>query len=102
MDNIAYGQGPSITAGDLIGNISDVFNVAQVAIIPSSDELSSGSSANSSLYLGIAQHANKHLCSEDSDIDGAVMIHGSNTLEETVDDPAAVNGKRSHVSDIRD
>lgn len=84
MDNIAYGMGPSITPEDLIGNISDILSVAQIAIVPYEDDSMSSSSANSSLYLSISQHANKHVCPDNSGIAGAVMIHGSNTLEETV------------------
>lgn len=43
---------------------------------------------NSSLFLNISQYANRLLCSEDSDISGAVMFHGTNTLEETVRFPS--------------
>ncbi|KAI0864575.1 Asparaginase/glutaminase [Xylaria cubensis] len=82
LDNINYGGGHKPTVEDLIGNVSEVLNVAQVAIVQFS--VSGGSSGiNSSLYLNISQFANRQLCSEESDIAGAVMLHGTNTLEET-------------------
>jgi L-asparaginase len=67
----------------LIGNVSKVLNVAQFAVIRF--PASGGSSGlNSSLFLDITQYANKQLCAEGSDIAGAIMFHGTNTLEETV------------------
>jgi L-asparaginase len=83
IDNINYGSGLSPTPADLIGNATEILNVAQLAIVRFST--SGGSSgANSSLFLNITQHANRQLCAEDSDIAGAIMFHGTNTLEETV------------------
>ena len=85
LDNIAYGRAPGPTPLDLIGNYTEVLSVAQLAI--RTFPVSGGSAGlNSSLYLNISQHANRDLCSEDSDIDGAIMFHGTNTLEETVSD----------------
>ncbi|PVH80050.1 Asparaginase/glutaminase [Cadophora sp. DSE1049] len=82
IDNINYGSGLSPTPADLIGNATEILNVAQLAIVRFST--SGGSSgANSSLFLNITQHANRQLCAEDSDIAGAIMFHGTNTLEET-------------------
>nr|XP_036588812.1 L-asparaginase [Colletotrichum truncatum]KAF6800454.1 L-asparaginase [Colletotrichum truncatum] len=82
LDNIAYGSGAAPTPEDLIGNVSEVLSVAQLAIVKFP---ASGGSAglNSSLYLNISQYANKQLCAEGSDIAGAIMFHGTNTLEET-------------------
>lgn len=83
LDNIAYGSGNPPTPEDLIGNITEVLDVDQLAIVRFP---ASGGSAglNSSLYLNISQYANKQLCSKGSDIAGAIMFHGTNTLEETV------------------
>ncbi|PKS05450.1 hypothetical protein jhhlp_008826 [Lomentospora prolificans] len=82
IDNIAYGSGRGPTPLDLIGNYSEVLDVAQLAIVTFP---TSGGSAglNSSLYLNISQYANKQLCHETSDVAGAIMFHGTNTLEET-------------------
>ncbi|KAK1448111.1 L-asparaginase [Colletotrichum cuscutae] len=82
LDNIAYGAGASPTPYDLIGNVSEVLKVAQLAVV----ELNApGGSAglNSSLYLNISQLANAQICAEGSDVAGAIMFHGTNTLEDT-------------------
>ncbi|KAH9214694.1 Asparaginase/glutaminase [Leptodontidium sp. 2 PMI_412] len=82
IDNINYGSGTAPTPADLIGNFTEVLNLAQLAIVRFAT--SGGSSgANSSLFLNITQHANRQLCAKDSDIAGAIMFHGTNTLEET-------------------
>ncbi|KAH8173125.1 L-asparaginase 2-2 [Sarocladium implicatum] len=82
IDDIAYGSGIKPTVSELIGNASEVLDIAQLAVI---EFPTSGGSAglNSSLYLNVSQHANKYLCSEESDVAGAIMFHGTNTLEET-------------------
>ncbi|KAJ9144637.1 Asparaginase/glutaminase [Pleurostoma richardsiae] len=82
LDNINYGSGVGPTPQQLIGNVSEVLSVAQLAVVRF--PASGGSSGlNSSLYLNISQHANRQLCSPDSDVVGAIMFHGTNTLEET-------------------
>ncbi|KAL4938523.1 hypothetical protein BDV06DRAFT_231706 [Aspergillus oleicola] len=82
LDNIHYGYGDGPSAVDLIDKVPEVLDVAQLAVI---DFPATGGSAglNSSLYLNITQHLNEYLCSKDSDIAGAIMFHGTNTLEET-------------------
>jgi L-asparaginase len=56
--------------------------MAQIAII--NFNVTAGSAGlNSSTFLNVTQFANRHLCSEGSDIAGGVMFHGTNTLEET-------------------
>lgn len=82
LDNINYGLA-DVTTGEELIRKTGVLDVAQVALVNLDGEPGS-SNANSSLYLEISQHANKHVCSDSSDISGAVMMHGSNTLEETV------------------
>ncbi|KAK0668679.1 putative L-asparaginase [Cercophora samala] len=82
LDNINYGSGPPVTVDHMIGNVSEVLKVAQLAVV--SFPVAGGSAGlNSSLYLNITQHANRHLCTEGSDIAGGIMFHGTNTLEET-------------------
>ncbi|PGH16392.1 hypothetical protein AJ79_01723 [Helicocarpus griseus UAMH5409] len=82
LDNIAYGGAPGPKPHDLINSVSEVLDVAQLAVV---EIPASGGSAslNSSVYLNVSQQANRHLCAGDSDIAGAIMFHGTNTLEET-------------------
>ncbi|RYC64313.1 hypothetical protein CHU98_g1919 [Xylaria longipes] len=82
LDNVNYGSGYRPTVEDLIGNVSEVLNVAQLAVVQF-DVRGGSSGINSSLYLNISQYANRQLCSKESNIAGAVMLHGTNTLEET-------------------
>lgn len=96
LDNINYGSGVGPTPQQMIGNVSEVLMMAQLAVV--SFNVSGGSSSlNSSLYLNISQHANQHLCSPDSDIVGAIMFHGTNTLEETVSTAALPVSPTSNV-----
>ncbi|KAK3985286.1 putative L-asparaginase [Cladorrhinum sp. PSN332] len=82
LDNINYGSGPPVTVDQIIGNVSEVLKVAQLAVV--NFPVAGGSAGlNSSLFLNITQYANRHLCDPDSDIAGGVMFHGTNTLEET-------------------
>ncbi|KAL2875105.1 hypothetical protein SGCOL_009677 [Colletotrichum sp. CLE4] len=82
LDNIAYGSGPSTTPYDLISNVSEVMEVAQLAVVEL-DVPGGSAGLNSSLYLNISQLANAQVCAEGSDVAGAIMFHGTNTLEET-------------------
>ncbi|KAI1263923.1 Asparaginase/glutaminase [Xylariaceae sp. FL1019] len=82
LDNVKYGKGTGPTPEELIANVSEVLDVAQLAVVQF--PTTGGSSGlNSSLYLNITQYANRQLCAKDSDIAGAIMFHGTNTLEET-------------------
>jgi hypothetical protein len=82
-DNINYGRGTPPTPQSLIEKIPELLDIAQLAIVPIN--ASAGSAGlNSSVFLGIAKLANKDLCSAQSDISGALVFHGTNTLEETV------------------
>ncbi|KAH8896536.1 Asparaginase/glutaminase [Thozetella sp. PMI_491] len=82
LDNINYGLGVGPTPQELIGNVSEVLKIAQLGVMKFP---APGGSAgiNSTLYLNITQYANRHLCSRGSDYAGAIMFHGTNTLEET-------------------
>lgn len=82
VDNIDYGSGVGPTFAELVANVSDVLSVAQLAY--TSIYTSGGSSSmNSSVFMNVTKHANSQLCSPGSDIVGAIIIHGTNTLEET-------------------
>ncbi|KAL4795253.1 Asparaginase/glutaminase [Aspergillus venezuelensis] len=82
LDNIHYGSGDGPSPTDLIDEVPEVLDVAQLAVIQF--PVTGGSAGlNSSLYLNISQHLNEYLCDPGSDIAGAIMFHGTNTLEET-------------------
>ena len=83
LDNINYGSGPGLTALDLIGNYSEVLSVAQLAVVSLAAHEGS-TSFNSSLFLNISRTANLHLCTPGTDIAGAVLLHGTNTVEDTI------------------
>ncbi|KAJ0296935.1 hypothetical protein COL516b_011150 [Colletotrichum fioriniae] len=57
LDNIAYGSGPFPKPYDLIGNVSEVLEVAQLAVVEL-DAPGGSAGLNSSLYLNISQLAN--------------------------------------------
>ncbi|WVQ82532.1 hypothetical protein IAT38_004661 [Cryptococcus sp. DSM 104549] len=82
MDNINYGSGKSPTAQDLLGNYSEILDVAQISVV-TFPTAGGSSNLNSTLYYNVSRYANEHLCSEKSDITGAVMFHGTNTEEDT-------------------
>lgn len=71
-----------MTPETLIANVSEVLDIAQFAV---RNITGTGSAnADSDRFLNISMDAHHRLCSLDSDIVGAVMIHGTNTLAETV------------------
>ncbi|PYH89068.1 Asparaginase/glutaminase [Aspergillus ellipticus CBS 707.79] len=84
LDTIDYGGGGvgGLTAETLVTTEpSEVLDIAQFAI----RNWSTGGSAdaNSDRFLNISMDAHRRLCAPNSDIVGAVMIHGTNTLAET-------------------
>lgn len=60
-----------------------MLDIAQFAVF-NSTPFTSSSDATSMRFLNISLDANRRICPADSDIVGAVMIHGTNTLAETV------------------
>ncbi|EYB25734.1 hypothetical protein SNK05_003504 [Fusarium graminearum] len=87
LDTTNYG-GPigRLTPETLIESVSEVLDIAQIAIVNFTGGIDGASSANagSDRFLNISMDAHKRLCSPDSDIVGAIMIHGTNTLADTV------------------
>ncbi|EKJ79314.1 hypothetical protein FPSE_00454 [Fusarium pseudograminearum CS3096] len=87
LDTTNYG-GPvgRLTPETLIESVSEVLDIAQIAIVNFTGGVDGATSANagSDRFLNISMDAQKRLCSPDSDIVGAVMIHGTNTLVDTV------------------
>jgi L-asparaginase len=85
LDNINYGGAPGPTPAQFVSNNSEVLNLAQIGIL--SFPAPGGSAGiNSSLFLNVSQYANKQLCAEGSDLVGAVVFHGTDTMIETVSD----------------
>jgi L-asparaginase len=85
FDNINYGGAPGPTPAQFVNNNSEVLNLAQIGVL--SFPAPGGSAGiNSSLFLNVSQYANKQLCAEGSDLVGAVVFHGTNTMIETVGD----------------
>ncbi|RGP72232.1 asparaginase glutaminase [Fusarium sporotrichioides] len=87
LDTTNYG-GPlgRLTPETLIENVGEVLDIAQIAVFNFTGGRNGAGSANadSDRFLNISMDAHKRLCSPDSDIAGAVMIHGTNTLADTV------------------
>lgn len=86
LDTINYGGFPgSLTPEQLIGNTSEVLDIAQLAVQYYGAGAAGGGSANadSDRFLNISKHATERMCNKGSDIVGAVMVHGTNSLAET-------------------
>ena len=67
----------------MLGRYSEILDLAQIAVV-TFPEARMSYDHNSTLYFNISRLANQHLCSSQSEIAGAVLIHGTNTLEETL------------------
>ncbi|KAM0552481.1 hypothetical protein ACHAPJ_007809 [Fusarium lateritium] len=81
LDTTNY-NGKSLTPETLVGNVSEVLDIAQIAVVNFGGGQGSAN-ADSDRFLNISMDAHKRLCTENSDIVGAVMIHGTNTLADT-------------------
>ncbi|KAJ4006941.1 hypothetical protein NW766_010349 [Fusarium irregulare] len=87
LDTTNYG-GPigGLTPETLIESAHEVLDIAQIAVVNITTEGSGGAgsvNADPDRFLSISMDAHKRLCSEGSDIVGAVMAHGTNTLADT-------------------
>lgn len=81
MDDTQYGQ-LSITGEQIIARNPYLLNNTQLAVSNwTSEDGSTGTS--DALVMNMTRFAHDALCSEDSDIVGAVYTHGTNSLEET-------------------
>ncbi|KFA52979.1 hypothetical protein S40293_09165 [Stachybotrys chartarum IBT 40293] len=82
LDNINYGGPGGLTPETLISNVSEVLDIAQFAV--RNFGVGGGSAnADSDRFLNISMDAHEHMCACGSDVVGAVMIHGTNSLQET-------------------
>ncbi|KAI4906493.1 hypothetical protein J4E90_010567 [Alternaria incomplexa] len=81
LDDTQYGQ-LSQTGEDIIARNPYLLNNTQLAVSNwTSEDGSTGT--NDALVMNMTRFAHDALCSEDSDIVGAVYTHGTNSLEET-------------------
>lgn len=83
LDDTQYGQ-LSITAEEMIDRNPYLFNVSQLAVSNwTSGHTGPSPSRSDSFVMNMTRFLDDALCSEDSDLDGAVFTHGTNSLEET-------------------
>jgi L-asparaginase len=82
LDDTQYGQ-LSITGEEIIARNPYLLNNTQLAVSNWTTEGMGSTGTNDALVMNMTRFAHNALCSEDSDIDGAVYTHGTNSLEET-------------------
>ena len=81
LDDTQYGQ-LSISGEEIIARNPYLANHTQLAVSNwTTEETSTGT--DDGLVMNMTRFAHDALCSEDSDIDGAIYTHGTNSLEET-------------------
>lgn len=82
LDDTQYGQ-VSITGEDIIARNPYLLNHTQLAVSNWTTENDGSTGTNDALVMNMTRFAHDALCSQDSDIVGAVYTHGTNSLEET-------------------
>jgi L-asparaginase len=82
LDDTQYGQ-LQISGETIIGRNPYLLNHTQLAVSNWTTESDGSTGTNDALVMNMTRFAHDALCSEDSDIDGAVYTHGTNSLEET-------------------
>ncbi|KAI9636685.1 Asparaginase/glutaminase [Dioszegia hungarica] len=84
LDNLAYGEHQTHppTARTLIDEVDEVLDIAQVAIVTLPPRISND--LTSQYFVNISRHFSIHACRADSDIAGAIVLHGTSTLAETI------------------
>jgi hypothetical protein len=76
IDDVAYGGGKPLSYDTIIRErVPEILNIAQVGLVGPYYYMS---------YVEIAQHFKKHVAPEDSGIAGAVVVCGTNNLDELV------------------
>ncbi|KAF2704926.1 Asparaginase/glutaminase [Pleomassaria siparia CBS 279.74] len=81
LDDTQYGQ-LQITGEQIIARNPYLANHTQLAVSNwTSEDFSTGT--DDGLVMNMTRFAHDALCSQDSDIDGAIYTHGTNSLEET-------------------
>lgn len=82
LDNTQYGQ-LSLTGEQIIARNPYLLNHTQLAVSNWTTENDGSTGTNDALVMNMTRFAHDALCSEDSDIVGAIYTHGTNSLEET-------------------
>ncbi|KAF2254784.1 Asparaginase/glutaminase [Trematosphaeria pertusa] len=82
LDDTQYGQ-LQITGEQIIARNPYLLNHTQLAVSNWTTEDDGSTGTNDALVMNMTRFAHDALCSEDSDIDGAIYTHGTNSLEET-------------------
>lgn len=82
MDDTQYGQ-LQITGEEIIARNPYLLNNTQLAVSNWTTEHDGSTGTNDALVMNMTRFAYDALCSEDSDIVGAIYTHGTNSLEET-------------------
>ncbi|KAH8707065.1 Asparaginase/glutaminase [Phaeosphaeriaceae sp. PMI808] len=82
LDDTQYGQ-LQITGEQIIARNPYLLNNTQLAVSNWTTESDGSTGTNDALVMNMTRFVHDALCSEDSDIDGVVYTHGTNSLEET-------------------
>jgi L-asparaginase len=82
LDDTQYGQ-LQITGEAIIARDPLLYNISQLAVSNWTTVDGGSTGTNDALVMNMTHFAHDALCSEDSDITGAVFTHGTNSLEET-------------------
>jgi L-asparaginase len=82
LDDTQYGQ-LQISGEQIIARNPYLLNATQLAVSNWTTESDGSTGTNDALVMNMTRFAHDALCSPDSDIDGAVYTHGTNSLEET-------------------
>lgn len=82
LDDTQYGQ-LQITGEQIIARNPYLLNNTKLAVSNWTTRGMGSTGTNDALVMNMTRFAHDALCSEDSDIDGAVYTHGTNSLEET-------------------
>ncbi|KAF2260452.1 Asparaginase/glutaminase [Lojkania enalia] len=82
LDDTQYGQ-LSLTGEQIIARNPYLLNHTQLAVSNWTTKEDGSTGTNDALVMNMTRFTHDALCSEDSDIDGAIYTHGTNSLEET-------------------
>lgn len=82
LDDTQYGQ-LQISGEDIIARDPLLYNISQLAVSNWTTVDAGSTGTNDALVMNMTRFTYDALCSEDSDITGAVFTHGTNSLEET-------------------